>query len=1200
MLRDYADIFVIVLWALLSISFFSNAYGQVVEIEEIDSGYLVDIRVDSLAFRQLSSGDSIPVLENATFIYEKGAPELPKLVKSFQLESDKLLKWQVISVNHEDIHANIAPSAGFVYQDQTDSERVKGSLYEQNAFYPAHKVDAFEPVITGDLTRQVFWFYPLQYNPAKNVLRVNRHIKIRIYAQPKQSFKSTIHKKSSHKSVEGEPTMLIIAPEKFQETLKTFTSWKKQLGIDILMVSADSLNSEQAVKEVVRNAYHTRDIDYLLLVGSHKSVPTSSSVFGPSDYAYGLLAGNDHYAEIPVGRFPAYSNLELENMIKKTIRYETASNDASWLTTYLGACSNEDGNNSGDKGESDFEHVLNLSKLYEQHEFTSSIILEGSHAEKSLSQLINQGSHYIFYTGHGILDSWSSTPFNTDSLNNLTNRDKHPIIINAACLIGNIQVPGNLAESFMRVSKDSMPLGSVAILSASIDQLWAPPMLGQDLIAQRLLNDKGTSDKTLGNVFLESYYGVMDNYGLGGTETVYTWLLFGDPSLRPWTGLPREMKGQIPGVFDVASDSFTVEGTDSARVTLVSSNQLIDSKIINKGKAKLSRGNHKFSDDVLVTLSKPGFSPVQSIVKPFSDGSSYYIIDDVIIDDDNNQLPENNEWIQIKPVVANYGLLTGKFIQGSIVLEDSTFEIKEPEVLLDSLAGNKKDTMPAFHVRTNSFFPDGYKTSFSVHLSDETGQRNSARFRIKINAPHIESPQISLNSGLFDPNQNNLVDTNFAEIGVILENSGHSEFKNCSIAIHAHHFLLDSIVGNYRLCNIKPLSSDTITFKMSIGENTPRGFRFYGNAVVEGFDSIPFNFHYQTIPSLTLGKSNRIEKEFPFYNYYKSNKTQVIYTAEEMENTPRLIDSIGFNIAAYSYSGFNRDFRNFSIQVGHTKRTAFPDSFVYTNSLKSVYDTDILTIPGKRGWIGFDIEDFKYNGYDNLFINIEWGLNPYTVNYNGAFSVYSHHTSSPRAAYGFSDQSSPPAFKGVSEMRPDIRFIEIPYHLNPVRFVYEAPEKRTENNIFINIGSSWIELENFIPTELLMPDGNYHYAISKDIQGEIIKSDSFMVSNGIQVVPVSFAETPFVHSIAEKKEEPYLSYMNGKLTVDGLTSEYTDIRVINLEGIIVEHFTSVANDTRLNLSGLRDGIYIIQVVDGTSFHTIKINTAMNYNQIHRF
>ena len=83
----------------------------------------------------------------------------------------------------------------------------------------------------------------------------------------------------------------------------------------ILNIEEESYENDRPENEFNTNS----NLAYVLLVGDHAYVPSSSTSAGDSDNNYAYIVGGDHYPDLFMGRFSAETEDEAKTMIYRTI-----------------------------------------------------------------------------------------------------------------------------------------------------------------------------------------------------------------------------------------------------------------------------------------------------------------------------------------------------------------------------------------------------------------------------------------------------------------------------------------------------------------------------------------------------------------------------------------------------------------------------------------------------------------------------------------------------------------------------------------------------------------------------------------------------------------------------------------------------------------------------------------------------------------
>ena len=273
---------------IILIFFTEEIFSQQIKIDTIQFGYEIEITIPLPEFKVISQNDSIPLLDNSEYIYEKTAPELLKMSQLFQVFTEKGLKAEILIDSIILINTSIAPSLGFLYQNEKIPNRIKGKNYQIDEFYPKEIIKSFSTVQHRNQLYQNFWIHFMQYNPVKKQLLLHKYLKIR--------FSETNFSAKAKKHTKGEivqEKMLIFINDSMKTALFPFIQWKKQLGIDVFTEYLTAKLSSAVIKSTITNYYQNQEINYVLLVGDNEQIPNNSSNYGPSDYAYTTMLGND-------------------------------------------------------------------------------------------------------------------------------------------------------------------------------------------------------------------------------------------------------------------------------------------------------------------------------------------------------------------------------------------------------------------------------------------------------------------------------------------------------------------------------------------------------------------------------------------------------------------------------------------------------------------------------------------------------------------------------------------------------------------------------------------------------------------------------------------------------------------------------------------------------------------------------------------
>jgi hypothetical protein len=545
-------------------------------------------------------------IENGSPLLRKGAPDLPKLTRSFIIPDAGEMKLSVTASSFYDVpNVVIAPSKGNLYRN-VNPEQVpyqKGAEYAVNAFFPADLATLHEPFILRDYRAQTVSVCPFQYNPQTKTLRVYTSITVAIdvqstkggvneftrdpsfaasatdaemnviYKQQFINYSNVVAKSSAYTPVEEAGSMLVICYDDFKTDIAPFVKWKNQKGIQTeLVLKSVAGTTAAAIKKYIA-AYYTSHptLKYVLLVGDAPQVPSSKTTAGDSDNDYGYITGADSYPEVFIGRFSATTSAQVQTMVNRTVAYEkTPQRDGVWYKKGITIGSDQ---GPGDNNEYDWQHQRNIrTKLtgYTYNDVTENfdgsqggVDKSGSPTASMISTQINGGVGIITYTGHGASTQFVTSGFSSSNATALTNDKMHPFIWSVACVNGDFVSGTCLAEAFTRAGTPTKPTGALATLMSTINQSWNPPMAGQDAMVDILVESKaGNIKRTFGGLSMNGCMQMNDTYPKGngdfGAEMTDTWTLFGDPSVMVFTDTPGPMSVSHVSKTPLNTTSITV------------------------------------------------------------------------------------------------------------------------------------------------------------------------------------------------------------------------------------------------------------------------------------------------------------------------------------------------------------------------------------------------------------------------------------------------------------------------------------------------------------------------------------------------------------------------------------------------------------------------------------------------------------------
>ncbi len=269
-----------------------------------------------------------------------------------------------------------------------------------------------------------------------------------------------------------------------------------------------------------------------------------------SDNRFVMLAGNDILPDMAIGRFPAGSEADVVNMVKKTLDYEINPPAGDWTKNVLFIADDLEGGGGDFYGYSDIlvsgfvdaptNTIPFLPPSYSATRAYLGVTCDTANESPAngcrtlISETLNiTGAMLVSYVGHASRDAWALEDLMDGQLvTGLDNGQKLPVILAMTCLEGSFHDSSvlSLAESYMRSSG-----GAVAS--------WSPSGLGvatgHDYLEQSFFENLFQNGITeLGRLTVLAKENLHEHDTTGRFEDLIdTYLLFGDPALRMQTFL---------------------------------------------------------------------------------------------------------------------------------------------------------------------------------------------------------------------------------------------------------------------------------------------------------------------------------------------------------------------------------------------------------------------------------------------------------------------------------------------------------------------------------------------------------------------------------------------------------------------------------------------------------------------------------------
>lgn len=258
--------------------------------------------------------------------------------------------------------------------------------------------------------------------------------------------------------------------------------------------------------------------------------------WGPAadDSYFATVWGNDNFADLYVGRFPAQDRNQMRFMVEKTIRYIKTPQRGFWRDNMLllGGGEAEFSRFNEESTREIIRQKMNISRI--EADSGSRFYKYGSTASKIIADKINAGVFLINFNGHGGGNIWSDNNFfGYKDLSRLYNgqwgKSGHlPMVFSFTCLTGFFESVfyRSLGEEFLR----NGPHGCIGFYGASAYTSMRGNLIMNKLMLETAFNGQ---TETIGELIDFCEMSMLVRYGPQYLPLIRQYNLLGDPAL-PW------------------------------------------------------------------------------------------------------------------------------------------------------------------------------------------------------------------------------------------------------------------------------------------------------------------------------------------------------------------------------------------------------------------------------------------------------------------------------------------------------------------------------------------------------------------------------------------------------------------------------------------------------------------------------------------
>ena len=838
---------------LLVGSGFAQKGPQTKLISSSEERIVVDVQINGYNTTRVQTPQGEQLIISAPGMYamrEAGAPDLPMFPIPAIIGDRAEMTVNVINAEYADYtNVNIAPSKGnFSRQiNPDDVAYTYGTMYQQDAFYPATQAYLEAPYIYRDFRGQNIMVRPFAYNPVTKTLRVYDHLTIEMTKVSDNGLNQKASRKSNTMKVDPEfkasynrhfinfgateakytfipdaGLMLVVAADQYADAMQPLVAWKNMSGRPCTLVTISEIgsNNDTQIKNYIQNLYENDNLEFILLVGDLADVTSHSMSNGRSDNWYGMLEGTDNYCEAFVGRFSCNSVTDAETQVNKVLYYERdMPAGLTWLNKGMGVGANEGAGSGHRGGEADYVHVdyIRDTLLHYTYEAVSQQYsgVGGGTSASAISADVNAGVSIVKYCNHGSQTSWAVANYSNSNVNALTNDYMWPYVISVAC--NNGQFDGTcFGEAWLRATNNATgaPTGALGGMFSWISQPWTPPMTGQDeMIA--IFTEWRNLDQfhhTIGGMAENGNMKILDAHPSDNGSTHNTWINFADPSTMMRSDNPVEMEVTMnPAVLMIGMDACTVSTDAPFGIVTLSDmeGEVLASAYLTDGEAELQFP--ALSDVGTYTMVVMGYNKVTYIdsfeVLP-AEGAFVSVVEFT-----PNLAPVNQE-ISMSMSFTNVGAdPTLAPTHVSLTCADPLLQIVNGEADFDILGANETVVLEdAFSFILDETVADEDK--FQIDVTMTCGEQTWTG-KAKVTAAKAVMSYEGTNwPGTFAPGEDLTLRSTFMNIG-------HYAASNAYALIHSDSEYVTMVNDSVYIGTLDPEGMTNCHFVVHIDENCP-------------------------------------------------------------------------------------------------------------------------------------------------------------------------------------------------------------------------------------------------------------------------------------------------------------------------------------------------------------------------------------------
>ena len=699
--------------------------------------------------------------DKSGFTSEEGMPELPTYSITYHVDpfTDYEVEMNIINSHFEE-NIDLYPSQNQINNVKNKSFLKNSDFYNSTNKYPLNNIEVSNRQIMRGEEFITITITPFNYYPNTRTLEVIDEIEIDIIENGiiennnyKQMPRSKVFEKFMTKF---SPNYVMRNNEKFQppsilyicggassndQTFQELLEWRHQRGYVVYTVDVNDIgNNSDDIKDYIDNAYNNWEIppEFVTIVGDASgsySVDTNyeyySGVQGEGDWPYSLIAGNDFFPEVIIGRLSVRNPTHIGVVVNKILNYEKALDmDDGWYET---ASLVSDPYDSGISTVITNEYIQQLMDEYGTENIQTKY--NGNSYSNWIENQFNNGTLYVNYRGY-----YGASGFDPDAImEDLYNYSKHPFATFLTCDTGSFDSGTYcLSETLLRSGTPNAPVGAIAAVGTATIYTHTAfnNIINMGIYEGIFIEENYTAGEAVayGKLVLNNIY--PSNPSNNVNLFSYWNNLMGDASTHLWTKRPQIITVNHVSTIQPGSNFVNVEvlnenglGVNEAYVTLLKGDdEIFVSAYTNSSGIATLEFEDTGSGEILVTVVKQDHKPSQSTISISNSNvvlslppSEISILDDA---GNGDGIINAGETFDMQFRLLNSGSSSVSSLNVNLLSNSQHVNILSEAVNVGNLDSNSNSDLITFSVQLNEDVLDATDLELHLNLNSEGNNWN--------------------------------------------------------------------------------------------------------------------------------------------------------------------------------------------------------------------------------------------------------------------------------------------------------------------------------------------------------------------------------------------------------------------------------------------------------------------------------------------